>query len=111
MEIILPLIVFALIILYVISWWKVFEKAGQKGWLVLIPIVNILIYLKISDKPQWWIILLLIPYVNIIFGFLVARSFTRKFGDNSFWAAIGLMLVSFIYIPALAFDKKAIYQA
>ena len=41
----MSLVVFALIMLYVISWWKVFEKAGQKGWLVLIPLVNILIYL------------------------------------------------------------------
>jgi|SaaInlStandDraft_1057018.scaffolds.fasta_scaffold73523_2 hypothetical protein len=41
----MSLVVFALIMLYVISWWIVFEKAGQKGWLVLIPIVNILIYL------------------------------------------------------------------
>ena len=98
-------------IFYIISWYLVFEKSGRKGWLALIPIVNILIYLKISNKLLWWIILLFIPFVNIIVLFLVARSFTRKFGDNSFWSAISLMIASFIYIPALAFDKTAVYKA
>ena len=45
----MSLVVFALIMLYVISWWKVFEKAGQKGWLTLIPGVNFIYFLKISE--------------------------------------------------------------
>ena len=103
------IILLVLVLVYIASWWIVFEKAGQRGWLALIPVINIIIVLKIAGKPIWWIILLLIPYVNIIFGFLVARSFTGRFGDKSFWAAIGLMLVSFVYIPLLAFDKEAAY--
>ena len=27
--------------LVLIAWWKIFEKAGEKGWKVLIPIYNI----------------------------------------------------------------------
>ena len=35
-------------------------------WLAWIPIVNIVLLLNIAKKPIWWIILCLIPFVNII---------------------------------------------
>ena len=55
----------------IVSYWKVFEKAGQPGWGVLIPIYNILLLLKIAGKPGWWILLYLIPLVNIVIGIIV----------------------------------------
>ncbi|HVN52366.1 MAG TPA: hypothetical protein VMT43_13100, partial [Acidimicrobiales bacterium] len=36
----------AFIVLMIASMWKLFDKAGQKGWTAVIPILNILVLLK-----------------------------------------------------------------
>ena len=56
----------ALIVFLVVAEWKVYTKAGQSGWAVLIPFYNLYILLKIVGKPGWWLLLLLVPIVNII---------------------------------------------
>ena len=48
------LVVLVLTVLVVVGMWKVFEKAGQPGWAVLIPIFNVYILLKVADRPAWW---------------------------------------------------------
>ena len=77
---------------------------------MLIPLVNIIIFLKIAKVPLWWIIPLLIPVIQIIFWCSVSYSFVRKFGDKSLLTIIAFMLVNFLYIPLLAFDKEAVYK-
>ena len=39
---------FVLGIILLVSLWKIFEKAGEKGWKVLIPLYNIVVLLKIA---------------------------------------------------------------
>ena len=41
----------AIAIFMVAATWKVFTKAGQPGWAVLIPIYNAYVLLKIAGKP------------------------------------------------------------
>ena len=50
----------------IVALWKVFTKAGQPGWGILIPFLNIYFMCKIAGRPGWWLILMLIPFVNII---------------------------------------------
>jgi len=56
----------AIVVLILISMWKIFTKAGKPGWAAIIPIYNIIVWLEIVNKPVWWIILLCIPFVNIV---------------------------------------------
>ena len=44
--------------------YKIFEKAGEKGWKALIPIYNFVVWLRLIKKPWWWIFLVLIPTVG-----------------------------------------------
>ena len=46
--------------------WKVFVKAGKPGWTSIIPIYNAYVLLQIVGKPWWWLILMLIPIVNVV---------------------------------------------
>ena len=47
-------------ILLVIAGWKIFEKAGEKGWKSLIPIYNTYIFYKIVGmKNYFWAILIM----------------------------------------------------
>ena len=36
----------------IISWWKIFEKAGEKGWKALIPVYNIFIWFKVAENGK-----------------------------------------------------------
>ena len=88
------------------SLWKIFTKAGQPGWASIIPIYNVIVLLKIAGKPLWYIILLIIPLVNIVVGILVLIELAKNFGKGVGFA-IGLILLPIIFYPILAFgDAK-----
>jgi hypothetical protein len=91
-----------LIVLLIIASWRIFEKAEQPGWAALIPIYNTYIMLKIGGKPGWWLLLLLIPIVNIIFAIWMLNMISKSFGkDEGF--TIGMIFLGFIFWPILAF--------
>ena len=49
----------------VVGLWKIFEKAGEKPYYVLIPFWNIWVWIKIIDKKKWWFLYSLIPFLNV----------------------------------------------
>lgn len=44
----------AVAILMIVAMWKLFTKAGEKGWKSLIPIYDIYILFKISGAKSWF---------------------------------------------------------
>ncbi len=105
----LPLVIgLGIIVLVIAGFWKTFEKAGQPGWASIIPIYNAIVILEIAGRPIWWILLLLIPIVNIIVGILVALDVARNFGKSGLFG-LGLAFLPFICYPILGFGN-ARYQ-
>ena len=102
------LIILAFALFMIVSYWKVFEKAGQPGWGILIPIYNILLLLKIAGKPGWWILLYLIPLVNIVIAIIVSIEIAKNFGKDALFG-LGLAFFGIIFYPILAFGD-AQYQ-
>ena len=102
------IIYLAFVILMIASAWKVFTKAGQPGWGVLIPIYNVYLMLKIAGKPGWWLILLFIPFVNFVIAIIVALALAANFGKGAGFG-IGLIFLPFIFYPILGFGG-ATYQ-
>jgi len=89
-------------------WWKMFSKAGQPGWASIIPIYNVIVLLQIAGKPVWWILLCMIPLVQIVPLIIMNIEIAAKFGkDGGF--AVGLTLLPFIFFPILGFGS-ATYQ-
>ncbi|MBV8547119.1 MAG: signal peptidase I [Acidobacteria bacterium] len=97
-----------IVLLVVIGMWKVFVKAGKPGWAAIIPIYNMIVLLEIAGKPLWWIILLLIPFVNFIVAIILLIAVARNFGKGIGFA-LGLLLLPFIFYPILGFGD-ARYQ-
>tara|TARA_B100000945_G_scaffold300085_1_gene281325 strand:+ start:114 stop:461 length:348 start_codon:yes stop_codon:yes gene_type:complete len=94
------LIYIAIILLLIISQWKIFTKANKPGWASLIPIYNGLVLLQIIGKPWWWLLLFLIPFVNLIFAIWMTNLLSKSFGkDEGF--TIGLILLPIIFLPIL----------
>lgn len=98
----------ALVVLIIAGGWKMFAKAGQPGWLFIIPIVNLYFMLKIAGRPGWWLILYLIPIVNLVISIIVAIDLSKAFG-RGVGTAIGLIFLPVIFIPILGFGSAA-YQ-
>jgi hypothetical protein len=79
-----------------------YEKAGQPGWACLIPIYNFYVLCKIVGRPGWWVILLFIPFVNVVIWIIVALDLAKSFGKGTGFA-IGLIFLSVIFIMILGF--------
>jgi hypothetical protein len=84
------------------------ESAGQPGWASIIPIYNLYIWCKIVGRPAWWIILMLIPLVNIIVGIVLCIDMAKSFGKGVGFG-IGLAFLGIIFLPILGFGS-AQYQ-
>ena len=102
------LLYMALIVLIVAGQWKMYSKAGQPGWACIIPIYNMIVLLEIAGKPIWWILLLMIPFVNFVIVLLVLIELAARFGKGGGFAA-GLFFLPFIFFPMLGFGS-ATYQ-
>ena len=95
-------------LLVIVAMWKVFTKAGQPGWATIIPIYNLYIWCKIVGRPWWWILLMLIPFVNFIILIILNIDLAKSFGKGAGFG-IGLTLLGVIFAPILGFGS-AQYQ-
>jgi ABC-type Na+ efflux pump permease subunit len=66
----------------------------ENPWMAWIPIVNIILMLNIAKKPLWWIVLCLIPFVNIVIFIIVWMGIAEARGKPNWWGI--LMIVPFI---------------
>ena len=101
------LIQLGLVILAIVGMWGTFVKANKPGWASIVPIYNGIVLLGIAGKPWWWIILAIIPIVNLIMltiPFEIASKFGKGIGFG-----LGLLFLPFIFYPILAFGD-AQYQ-
>jgi len=90
--------------------WGIFNKAGEKGWIVLVPFYNFYIWLKIIKKPIWWYIFLLIPFINVFVILLMIVEVLKCFKKHGLLEqAIGV-LFPFFYLPYLAYSPKEQYS-
>lgn len=103
------LLYIAVIVFYIFCMWKVFVKAGKPGWAAIVPIYNTLVMLEIVGRPWWYLLLLLVPVVNVVIGIMILFDLAKVFGKGTGFG-FGLLFLSFIFIPILAFGD-ARYQA
>ena len=102
-------IVIPFILLPIISLWKIYEKSNQPGWSILIPFYNLWVYLKIIQVPWWWMILLFIPYLNIIINMFGLWLLSERFGKGMGFT-LGLIFFPFIFLPILGFGNSKYKQ-
>jgi len=99
------LIIFLLFTIWmVITMWKIFKKADLPGWGSLIPIYNLILIIRMASKPDWWIFLFFIPFINLVAFVVVNVDLAKNFGKDIGFA-IGMIYLSFIFFPILAFGE------
>ena len=88
--------------------WMIFEKAGVRGWVALIPVLNLFGVLKIVGWSPLWILAFISPVAPVAF-FLAAVLVARRFGRGLVFG-VGLCVLPFLFAPLLGFGE-ARYRA
>jgi hypothetical protein len=89
---------------------KIAEKLGMpfgKAFIMaVIPIANIILLLQLAGKPLWWIILFIVPLVNLVIAVMVWMAIIEKRGRPA-WQVILLFIpiANLVLILMLAFGK------
>ncbi|MFK7770774.1 MAG: DUF5684 domain-containing protein [Saprospiraceae bacterium] len=93
------------IVISLASQWRIFRKAGYKGWYALIPIYNLIIMCDIIDRDRSWVFLFFVPLFNLIALATITNGMARVFGRSDSFS-VGLFFLPFIFFPILAFGKS-----
>lgn len=83
----------------------IFKKAGEPTWQAFVPIWNTIVLLKVAGKPLWWIVLLLIPIVNIVILVLLYQGLSTAFGHGTGFT-VGLFFLPIIFFYILGYDSN-----
>jgi hypothetical protein len=86
----------------------IFKKADKSAVAAFVPIWNTIVLLQIVGRPVWWIILLLIPFVNVIILIIVYLDLATAFGKRTGFG-IGLILLTWIFMLILGVGSAS-YQ-
>lgn len=89
-------------IFVIICVWKIYTKAGKPGWASIVPIYNILVLLEIVGRPWWFLLLMLVPVVNVVISIMIIFDEAKVFGKGVGFG-FGLLLLSPIFNALLAF--------
>ena len=100
--IVLLIVYLAILVAVVGGMWKAFEKAGEPGWAAITPVFNVYVMIEVSGNPWWWLLLFLIPFLNIIAHFKINIDVADRFGQGLGFG-LGLALLGFVFWPLLGF--------
>ena len=96
---------YIILILYLISIWRLFVKLGEKGIYSIIPIYNIYILSNKLLGNGIFFIGFLIPIVNIILMIYLNYKLGKMFNKNIIFI-IGLIILNPIFLIILSFDNS-----
>ena len=71
----------------------------ENAWLAWIPIANIILMLNVARKPIWWILLCLIPLVNLVILIIVWMGIAEARNKPNWWGILLLVPVVNIIVP------------
>lgn len=100
------LLMIVIVFVTFLIFWKVFVKAGEAGWKSLVPIYNLIIMLRLADRPAWWCLLFFVPVINLVFMTLMHIELAKRFGKEA-WFGFGLTLIPTLFFGIIAFDDSS----
>jgi len=99
-------VILVVLVVLLVSNWKIFVKAGKPGWAALVPFYNNMVMAEIGGKPSWFGLLPLIPYIGIIWSIWILNRLSKSFGKNVGFT-LGLLFLPLIFYPILAFGSAS----
>lgn len=89
-------------ILTVIAGWKIFEKAGEKGWKSLIPIYSTYIFYKIVGMKKWfWAMIISSIVISVITSMMGQGTQIQQMNLSTSAGVVSFILTFMLGIFAL----------
>ncbi len=102
-------ILLLIIILFpMLNYW-IFNEAGVEGYKALIPFYNYYVWLKVIEKPWWWLLLMLVPFINMFMIMLMLVKTAVSYGKYKLGDQALSVLFPLVYIPYLGISDKEHY--
>ena len=90
--------------------WLVFKKAGIAPWKSLVPVYNIVVWLKMCNRKWSWYLWFLVPGINIFMFLLMVQETARDFRRYNFWEQLLAVIFPWAYLPWLGLSKGTAYH-
>lgn len=88
------------------------KTATSGGWMAWVPLLNLYLMCKVAGKSGLWIILLLLPFVNIVAIILLWAAIAERLGRPAWWGILMLIpIANIIIMGILAFSKGSVSAA
>lgn len=120
------LIFLIVLVIYIVGFWKVFEKAGKPGWASIVPFYGNWILIEIAGLHWIYFVFLLDDFIIELFGitgnltfilnlaalyssFMYSYNISKKFNKGTGFSIL-LFLFGIVGYPILGFSKNAVYD-
>lgn len=91
-------------VLIIIGYWKIFVKAGERGWKIFIPVYNVYILYKISGmKKRFWLAVI----AQLVSSVLMFRVLVL-YADNGVDAVLNSSSATALFFGALVLSVLAL---
>lgn len=102
------IVVLVLYVYMAICLYKIAKKQNAENpWFAWIPLLNAILIIQIAKRPIWWIVLMMIPLVNIVISIVVMIDFLKVLGKPAWWVILMMIpVVNLVVWGILAFEKK-----
>lgn len=95
----------SLVIILVVSMWKVEKKIRNKGWVSIVPFYNVVCLSKDILGSGWYSLLLILPLVNFATILVFYYKLGKKFGKSNLYCVLLIFFPTIVW-PLLAFDDS-----
>lgn len=82
---------------------KLFAKAGKPAWAGLVPGYNLVVWNKLLGKPWYWLLLLLVPGVNLLMLIIYNVNTSIAYGERELKQHVRMALLPWVVLPKLAY--------
>jgi len=104
----MTILLLVIILFPMLNYW-IFNDAGVEGYKALIPFYNYYIWLQVIGKPWWWLILMLVPFINFFMIMLMLVQTAISYGKHNLGEQALSVLFPVVYIPYLGISEKEKY--
>ncbi len=99
------LVQLAVVVVEVAAFWRIFTKAGERGWAAIVPVYNLIVLQRIVQRPTWWVFLWFVPGASAVVAVIVLVELAERFGRSG-WFSVGLIALAPIFAPILGLGSS-----
>lgn len=104
------ILILVLLIGYLLGLAMWFKKAGEESWKAFVPYYRITTWIKLTNKPKWFIVGSFIPVLNLFIYTNLIGEISDSYRRYSFWEHSLAILFGYIWLPYLGNKETEIYH-